>query len=625
MTAGSALSVEHGGQIPAAPGEGEGLLDWYRWWCARDPGAPAVEEADAVWTYAELDALADQAAGNMRAKVRPGDVIGVSLDRSVAIVAVAVAIAKLGAVYLPLGPRVASQRLDTVLRALRVSCLIDDSGRMPHSYAADRIPVFPPGDAAAGLYPPVAGFAAPPVAAAAVPEKAFYAVLTSGTTGGPKIITVGEQSLANLVRWYCEYVELHAGERHSLMYNPAFDPHLLDLWATLCSGACVSVPPPEIHWDPQAVLDWWSHAGVTVASMPAPLGEAVLDRPWPAGLALSHLVIGGDRLRRWPSAEVTAKVHNVYGPAEATVVTTACTLSALHADGSEPPIGRPVPGAIVCVTDAAGQIVPRGEPGELCIGGIGLALGCINGAQAEPFVSSPPGLAGAERVYRSGDRVRMRADGVMEFLGRLDDQVKVGGVRIEPTEVEMAFERDPRVRRTIVVARRTGDGTVRLAAFIQPDPGRVPTEAQVLAAVRAWLPEQAVPAAVHFVESFPLTANGKVDRSALLALEAPPAEPSDSGNARASTSIEDLVLGLCRNLLGRPRTVLTDRFTDVGGNSLMTAKLLASIENATGVRLRASELLRQSDLRGIATLLYSHGGAEKRDPVQPVMTEEGER
>lgn len=622
---GSALSVEYGGQIPAAPGEGESLLDWYRWWCARDPDAPAVEEADVVWTYAELDALADQTADNMGAKVRPGDVVGVCLDRSVAIVVVAVAIAKLGAVYLPLGPRVAPQRLDMVLRTLRVSCLVDDSGRMPHSYAADRIPVLPPDGAAAGLHPLVAGFATPPAAAAAAPEEAFYAVLTSGTTGGPKVITVGERSLANLVRWYCAYVELHAGERHSLLYNPAFDPHLLDLWGTLCCGACVSVPPPEIQWDPQAVLDWWSRAGVTVASMPAPLGEAVLDRPWPAGLALSHLVIGGDRLRRWPSAEVTAEVHNVYGPAEATVVTTACTLRAMPTDESEPPIGRPVPGAIVCVTDAAGQIVPRGESGELRIGGTGLALGCINGAQAEPFVPSPDGLAGVERVYRSGDRVRMRADGVMEFLGRLDDQVKVSGVRIEPTEVEMAFERDPRVRRAIVVARRTGDGTVRLVAFIQPDPDCGPTETQVIAAVRAWLPEQAVPAVVHFVESIPLTANGKIDRSALLALEAPPAGTSDSGNASAPTPIEDLVLGLCRDLLGRPLTVLTDRFTDVGGNSLMTTKLLASIENATGVRLRASELLRQPDLRGIATLLHSHGGVGKREPVQPVMTEQGEK
>lgn len=607
MTAGSALSVEYGGPIPAAPGEGESLLDWYRWWCARDPGAPAVEEADAVWTYAELDTLADQTADNMRGKVRPGDVIGVCLDRSVAIVAVAVAVAKLGAVYLPLGPRVAPQRLDKVLRTLRVSCLIDDSGQMPHSYAADRIPVLPPGDATAGTYPPVAGFATPPAAAAAAPDEAFYAVLTSGTTGGPKIITVGARSLAILVRWYCAYVELHARERHSLMYNPAFDPHVLDVWGTLCSGACVSVPPPDISWDPQAVLDWWSRAGVTVASMPAPLGEAVLDRPWPAGLALSHLVIGGDRLRRWPSAEVTAKVHNVYGPAEATVVTTSCTLRAMQTNESEPPIGKPIPGAIVCVTDAAGQIVPRGEPGELRIGGTGLALRCINDDQAEPFVPSPEGLAGVELVYRSGDRVRMRADGVMEFLGRLDDQVKVSGVRIEPTEVEMAFERDPRVRRATVVARRTEDGTVRLAAFIQPDPDCVLTATQVLAAVRAWLPEQAVPTTVHLVESMPLTANGKIDRSALLALEAPPAGTSDSGNADAPTPTEDLVLGLCRDLLGRPRTVLTDRFTDVGGNSLMTTKLLASIENATGVRLRASELLRQPDLRGIATLLYSHG------------------
>lgn len=205
----------------------------------------------------------------------------------------------------------------------------------------------------------------------------------------------------------------------------------------------------------------------------------------------------------------------------------------------------------------------------------------------------------------------MDADGSLDFLGRLDDQVKISGVRIEPAEVEAAFEQDPRVRTAVVTVLRDSSGHGRLVAHVRPAGGAAPEAADLLAAVRSWLPEQAVPTAVRIVDGFPLDANGKVDRPALAAqahtpdpaLVPPRTATTDDLADAATTATERLVLTTVRELLGRPDTGLGDHFTDVGGTSLVAARLLETVERETGVRLRAPELLRSTDLRAFATLL----------------------
>ncbi|MEV6207246.1 non-ribosomal peptide synthetase [Kitasatospora sp. NPDC051914] len=585
----------------------------------RTPDAPAVVDADRVVSYAELDALADEVAGMLRDRVHPGDLVGVCLDHSAALAAVAVALARLGAAALPLGPRPGGRRLQAVAENVRLACLVGDPAVLPPGHrTADHLPL-PLPDAGT-----VAAFAQAPAGARPAPEGTFYAVLTSGSTGTPKAVTVGEASLANLVHWYRELTGLGPGDRHSMLIGVAFDPHLMELWAALTSGAALVVAPEAVRWDSGALTDWWRAARITVAVLPTPLAEPLLDRPWPAGLPLRHLTIGGDRLRRAPGPEVTATVHNAYGPAEATVVTTVHTMApgADHGTGA-PPIGLPVPGAVVRVADEHGRPVPRGRAGELWVGGRCLALGYLDPElTARRFVrpsdgvepdSSAAGGADAGRYYRTGDRVLMRADGVLEFQGRLDDQVKVSGVRIEPAEVEAAFERDPRVRRAAVAALPHPAGGARLLAFVQPAPEAAPASgADLLPAVRDWLPEQAVPAVVRLVDAFPLDANGKVDRAALLAAE--PTEPAGPAGLAAGAAdgpdgdaaadpVERTVLRLCRELLGRADLTPQDNFTDAGGNSLAAARLLTALEQEYGVRLRAPHLLRQPDLRAVARLV----------------------
>ncbi len=443
--------------------------------------------------------------------------------------------------------------------------------------------------------------------------EAFYGVTTSGSTGTPKIVLVPGAALANLVRWTCDRLAIGPGSRVSLLIGTTFDPHLMELWTALCSGAALHIAPEEARGSTAGLFDWWREAAVTHCILPTPLADLAFSRPWPTGLALRHLSVGGDRMRVRPPAGCTAVVRNMYGPAEAT------------ADRVEPvPIGVPISGVTVGVAGPDGELLPRGESGELLIGGAGLALGYLDRARtAERFVPGPDGLGG--RVYRSGDRVRMRADGVLEFLGRLDDQVKISGVRIEPAEVEAALEAHPSVRRAVVVPVRGAGGALRLAAFLRPAEGAEPAEAEVLAAARARLLPQALPALVRVLADLPLNANGKIDRAALAALVAPaavepavepeafaepaavpePAEVSEPAAEpeAAGAAPEGFLLATCRALLDRPELTLDANFAESGGTSLAAAHLLAAIEEQYRIRCRAAEVMRQPDLAALAELI----------------------
>lgn len=581
------LSIGYG-----RPHQDGAVLDLFATWVHRTPDAPALVDGAHTYSYAELDRLADTVAEALRERVRPGDLVGVCLGHSVDLVAVTLATAKLGAVHLPLGARPGERRLQAVAEQLRPACLVGDPAGLPHS--DERLALGLPTGAVAALVPGEQ---------VDVPVGTHYAVLTSGSTGTPKAVAVGEPALGAVLQWYRELTGLGPGQRHSLLIGVSFDPHVLELWATLTSGAALAIAPEAVRWDSGALTDWWREAGVTVSILPTPLAEPILARPWPQGLTLRHLTIGGDRLRRAPGPDVTATVHNAYGPAEATVTTTVHTMApGLDHGAGAPPIGLPIAGAVVLVTDEDGRPVPRGQAGELRIGGRGLAAGYLDPElTARRFVGVPAGVDGIDRVYRSGDRVVMRADGVLEFQGRLDDQVKVSGVRIEPAEVEAAFERDVRVRRAVVAAAPAPAGGVRLLAFVQTVAGAAAGGAEdLLVGVRPWLPEQAVPAAVRLVDTFPLDANGKVDRAALLLAPAPD-EPA--AGEEGATPTERTVLRLCRELLGRADLGPSDNFLAAGGNSLAAARLLEALEEEYGVRLRAPLVLRQPDLRAVARLV----------------------
>ncbi|MFI5980305.1 non-ribosomal peptide synthetase [Streptomyces sp. NPDC051555] len=604
----AAASIAHG--APAAAPGAPGVLARYEEWVRSAPESPAVIDGEHRWTYAQLDADADALAAALADRVRPGDLVGVCLDRSAALVVTAVALARIGAVYLPLGPRPGERRINAVTEDLGVVCLIGDPAVLPRRQEDVELVELPLSGVGANAAASVVAAFAPvaPGARTAVPGT-LYAVLTSGSTGRPKAVAVADPALAALLDWYRAETGLAPGDRQSLLIGVAFDPHLMELWGGLTSGAALVPAPDEVRWDPTALTGWWREAGVTVTVAATPMIEPLLDRPWPQDLPVRHLVVGGDRMRRRPGPDVTATVHNAYGPAEATVVTTTHAMRAddpdVHSDAA-PPIGTPIAGVSVAVTDADGAVLARGEDGELRVGGSCLALGYLDPElTARRFTAPPAALAELDRMYRTGDRVRMAADGSIEFLGRLDDQVKISGVRIEPAEVEAAFEQDPAVRSAVVTAVRDAEGRTRLVAHVLPAGGAAPSPDELLAAVRAWLPEQAVPSAVRVVDAFPLDANGKVDRAVLReqAEEARVHAVTGAALPEGASADELLVLTTVRDLIGRPDIALDDNFSDAGGTSILVARLLEVLERETRVHLRAPELLRQPDLRAIAAVI----------------------
>ncbi|MCX5589238.1 non-ribosomal peptide synthetase [Streptomyces erythrochromogenes] len=610
------LSIAQG---PAA--EPSSVFARFEEWARRAPQAPAVIDSTRTWTYQDLDAAASQVAAALGDRVRPGDLVGVCLDRSAALVVTAVALARIGAVYLPLGPRPGERRTQAVTEDLDVACLIGDPAVLPADHRGGQHTPLPlPTDGVNAPATAVAAFADAVRGTRRAPEGALYAVLTSGSTGRPKAVAVAEASLSVALDWYRAETGLAPGDRQSLLIGVAFDPHLLELWAALTSGAALVPAPDDTRWDSRVLTDWWRDSGLTHAVAATPTVEPLLDRPWPQGLGLRHLVVGGDRMRRRPGTDVTATVHNAYGPAEATVLATAHTMRGTDpeaGDRTPPPIGSALPGVTLVVTDDEGRPLARGQEGELRVGGHCLALGYLDPElTARRFTPPPrePALPAIDRLYRTGDRVRMNADGSLDFLGRLDDQVKISGVRIEPVEVEAAFEQDVRVRTAVVTVLRDSSGHGRLVAHVRPADGAAPAPGELLDAVRSWLPEQAVPTAVRIVDGFPLDANGKVDRPALAALAAEASAaatprtdaaeaPADADADDTATATELLVLTTVRDLLGRPGTGLGDHFTDAGGTSIIAARLLAALERETGVRLRAPELLRSTDLRAFAALI----------------------
>lgn len=606
---GPALSVNVGGAPADSP-----VHALFQAWTRQSPDAPAVIDGNRSWSYREVDRLADQVADTLRGRVGEGDLIGVCLDCSAALVTIALAAARLGAVYIAFGSSPGEHRLEEAVRTLRIKCLVGDSSQIGRLYGATEMVQVPWPEDKTGLVA-VFGMAEASVDdARAIAVSACYAILTSGSTGSPKAVAVGGESFGNLLHWYRELTGMGPGDRHSFLMGVGFDVHLMEMWAVLTSGAALIVAPDEVRWDPNALTDWMESASISVSHLPTTLAEPVLDRSWPRGLVLRHLIIGGERLRRWPARDVTAHVHNAYGPAEATVVTTAHSIPA----GSEvdtaspPPIGRPIPGVTVFVTGPDGIILPRGEPGELRIGGRCLSLGYLDEELTrQRFTTAPPGSPYSGRVYQTGDRVVMRPEGILEFLGRLDDQVKVRGVRIEPAEVEKALEREPRVGRAVVIARNGAAGT-QLVAFVQLLPGvSEPTPAELRSHAKKWLPEQAVPPLIKLISAFPVTANNKVDKPLLLASLAAEetASAEDAVTVNDASAVELAVLDLCRAILGDPSIRLQDSFLDAGGNSIGAARLLVALEERYGVRIRAHQLLRQPDLQRIAGLVMPEGPA----------------
>ncbi|UMP06744.1 amino acid adenylation domain-containing protein [Amycolatopsis sp. EV170708-02-1] len=590
------LSIAWGGDTAQALVTGCGPLEWFDTWLTKQPEAPAVVSGQVTWSYRDLNRTAARIIRALDGRVSPGQLVGVCLERSPLLVASAVALARIGAIYLGLGVRPEADRIQSIADDAKIDhLLIEDSATLTSGWRIE------PAAEVGGLS--IGSRNGP---AHRYPREAFCAVATSGSTGKPKVMLLCQDAVANLISCTCSRFEIDSTSRVGLFASPTFDLHVYELWGALSSGGTLHVAPKDSRGSVSELFRWWMESAITHCALPTQLAELAFDQRWPDDLTMRHILVAGDRMRKRPPTECSAVVHNGYGPAEATVLTTTYRLRPQSDDPEGAiPIGEPLAGYSVFITDEDGRILPRGEAGEIRIGGVGLALGYVDQERtAERFVSAPSGQSYADRVYLTGDRAVLRADGLFEFLGRMDEQVKISGARIEPAEVEAALETHESVRSAVVVPFQGTGGSLRLAAFLLLRDGAEADTVAVLDNARTRVLEQAVPAMVRFVDSLPINTNGKVDRADLVRQAAAAATASpEAVRSHAPQGTEDFLLAACRQVFDQPELNLVDSLPDSGGTSLAIARLLALIESTFEIRVKASEVMRQPNLSAIAALI----------------------
>ena len=603
------LLVEWSGLQVRLPETGLCIHELFEEQAERAPDVLAVVGLDGSLTYGELDRQANRLAHRLRTMgVGPEILVGLCVERSLEMLVGIFGILKAGGAYVPLDPAYPAERLAFMLKDADVPVLLTQTALV------DRLP----GHSARvvcldHLARELDGVDDSPVASGVTPENLAYVIYTSGSTGTPKGALTTHRSMVKYAKVATLRFGIHPGDRLLQFCSISFDISVEEIFLCLTRGGTLVLRTPEMLGSVPVFLQECERLAISVLSLPtafwheiaACLGNEVSTLPPSLGL----VIIGGERvqperLARW-SAHVgrRPRLLNTYGLTEASVLSTMYDLTGLAApppgEARDVPIGRPVDGVETYILDHHLQPVPVGVPGELCIGGAHLARGYLNSptVTAERFVPSPfasPVAPGEPqpRLYRTGDLVRYSHDGQIQYIGRIDQQVKVRGFRVEPGEIEALLNQHPVVSEAVVVARRDDAGRNALIAYLVPEPGAGFIESEVRAHLKRQLPEYMVPSAFVVLEALPLSPNGKVDRAALPAPSAPPerAEVADG----PATEVERLIAETWQEALQIGSVSVHDNFFDLGGYSLLLVGVIGKIEDKLGVRLLPDDFAVQT-------------------------------
>lgn len=574
----------------------------------RLPTAPALRFGERSLSYGELDAWSKRIAQRLRQLgVGPGSLVALCLERSPEMVAAILGTLKAGAAYVPLDPDSPAERLRLVLSDVRAPVLLTQQHFMDRLPAAALQVVCLDGlevdrsvrtdertSNSPGQEP--------------TPSDLAYVIYTSGSTGQPKGVMVEHRAICNTILWRQQAVPLRPDDRVLLVMPYFFDASISVMFSALAAGAELILALPGEEREPLHLLQCIGQDGVTVLTATPRLLRLLVDSPFRTMCpTVRRACTGGEAMAPglpgllfdW----LDAPLIHFYGPTE-TAVEATWWMSQRSDQRRVVPIGRPIANVQVYVLDALRQPVPIGVPGELYIGGAGLARGYLNDPQltAERFIPDPFRAVPGARIYRTGDRCRWLADGCLEFLGRLDQQVKVCGYRIEVGEIEAALASARAVREVAVAVRPDEAGDQRLIAYLVPQPGEQPPAAALLRRhLMERLPQYMVPSAFVNVPALPRTPSGKLDRKAL---PAPPgARPSNQLYVPPRTVLEEFLAGLWRDLLRVEQVGVTDNFFDLGGNSLQAAMLIIRLQEKLGRDVRMVALFDSPSIAGLVRYL----------------------
>ncbi|MET0395341.1 MAG: amino acid adenylation domain-containing protein, partial [Longimicrobiaceae bacterium] len=575
----------------------------------RTPGAPAVSFGDGTLSYAELESGANRLAHHLRRLgVGPDTRVGICLERSLDMVVGVLGVLRAGGAYVPLDPSYPAERLAYMMEDAALGVLLTREGLL------DGLPQH--GARAVCLDRDAAEIARQSAAAPESrlwPESLAYVIYTSGSTGRPKGVEIVHRGLGNYLGWAAA---AYAGEGRGAPVHSSltFDLTVTSLLVPLVRGERV-VLTDEAEGVEGLARVLREEPGFTLVKLtPAHLGllaEQLTEAE--AAAAARTLVVGGEALPAelaayWRRVAPDTALVNEYGPTETVVGCSVYRVPDESVRGSVP-IGRPIAGTQLYVLGGEMQLAPVGMTGELYVGGPGVARGYLGrpGLTAETFVPDPFGGEAGARLYRTGDRARWRMDGELEYLGRIDAQVKVRGFRIEPGEIEAVLLEQEAVREAVVLVREDAPGQKRLVAYVAPQEGAELAADGLRARLVERLPEHMVPVAFVTLESIPLTSNGKVDRRALPRPESTGIERSQAYEAPRD-GLEETITALFEEVLGVSGVGLHDNFFELGGHSLLGVQIMSRLKEATGVNLPLAAIFKAPTVERLAEEVRSGGG-----------------
>jgi aspartate racemase len=585
------------------------------------PDAVAVVCADQQLTYRALNARANQVAHSLRRLgVGPDVLVGICVERSLDMVIGLLGILKAGGAYLPLDATYPRGRLAVMLEDARVAVLL--AHRPTRAVIPDTAAAIVLLDADEKQLAAESAENPPPQGSA---DNLAYVVYTSGSTGTPKGVCVPHRGVVRLVRC-TNYVDLGPQEVFLQLAPLSFDAATFEIWGPLLNGGRLVVPPPGLP-SLHALGRTLAANRITTLWLTAALFHEMVDSQLESFQGVRQLLAGGDVLsvphvRRFLHAYPACSLINGYGPTENTTFSCCAVLDDPSRVGLSVPIGRPIANTQAYVLDRNRQPVPIGVPGELYVGGDGLARGYLNRPEltAQLFVSNP--FRPAARLYKTGDRVRWQADGNLQFLGRLDQQIKLRGFRIELGEVETVLRQHPDVRETVALVREDVPDEKRLVAYLIPRNGKPLLASDLRSYLQRKLPDYMVPSLFLPLETLPLTPNGKIDRRALPAPQAGGPRLHDS-YAAPRTPREKSLATIWATVLGLERVGIHDSFFDVGGHSLLAVRLFAALEKQSGRRLPLALLFRAPTIAQLADLLDTETETPEWSPVVAIQPSGG--
>ncbi|MEV4603151.1 amino acid adenylation domain-containing protein [Amycolatopsis sp. NPDC049253] len=616
--------TQSGAKVPPLPAPFRAVHEYFEDQVDRTPDAVAVVSEAGTMTYAELEARANRLARQLRASgVGRGSVVGIALPRGPELMVSLLAVLKAGGAYLPLDTGYPPARIEFMVADSRAEVVITDTARIDPELrgalaTAPRL-LCVRRDAA-----DVAGRRDSRLRIPARRNDLAYVIYTSGSTGRPKGVMNEHRGVVNRLLWMQDAYRLAVGEGVLQKTPTSFDVSVWELFWPLMTGARCVLAKPGGQGDPEYLARLIAAEAVTTVHFVPSMLDAFLaadDLTGCAG-ALSRIVCSGEELpgrlvdlaaRRLPGVPV----FNLYGPTEAAVDVT--WHECVPGSGPAVPIGTPIGGARTYVLDPTGAPVPHGVAGELLLGGVQVARGYHDrpALTAERFVPDPFGEPGG-RLYRTGDLARLRADGAIEYLGRIDNQVKLRGMRLEPGEIEAALTAHPAVDSAVVDLRTGRGGTPALVGYVRPvdggelagaEPGEL--GARLKAHLRDRLPAHFVPSAFVPVPRWPLSPNGKLDRRRL----PDPAPETAAEHVPPSSELERRVAEVWQEVLGLERVGVTDNFFDLGGQSLLATQVISRVTAQFGVKLPLGRLFDSPTVAGVAEAIAENARPAAAGPA----------